>query len=252
MSRFLTAVLALALAGAWAWGAPAETSIRYSKQQVNGAGVHLVQVDLADQDLRLTPLLPNTRHEPLVLFADFLAVHRPLAQITGSFFNVTTGTPIGDIVINGKRVVCPTAPIGTALAVTAAGDVFMFDKRPPGAAPWARYASVLQGGVRLVANGEAACAMARQGFRDTYMNRKTVRVAVGITGKKKVALVAVLSEVTLQELAVIMQRIGCRDAMALDSGASTGFAYRGTTIIATRRKLSNVLAIMPRPAPKAR
>jgi exopolysaccharide biosynthesis protein len=223
---------------------PNNSSVVYVKQIIDGSIVHTIYANLADKHIRLTPIVPSTKRDHVALFSEFLLVNHPIAFITGSLFTVKTGIPIGDIVINGKQVIWNKNPIGTALTVTKSGDVAIIDNRPNGKNPWLGYDSVLQGGVRLVKSGNVACDPLKQGFGDEFMLRPTYRIAVGITGAKKVVMVAVQSSITLDKLAVIMKKLKCIEAMALDGGASAGCAYQRKIIMSTRRRISNVLAII--------
>src|SRR5689334_15038842 len=77
-------------------------SVQYVKQIVDKVTVHSAYVNLRDPSVLVTPGValdaPNRRKS----FNDFQEEAHPLVQITGSFFDLRSGEPIGDIVVNGR------------------------------------------------------------------------------------------------------------------------------------------------------
>jgi exopolysaccharide biosynthesis protein len=59
-------------------------------------------------------------------------------------------------------------------------------------------------------------------------------VAVGLTSKNELLLVATRQPVTLARWARTLRALGARDALNLDGGASTGLFYRGARRSASR------------------
>ncbi len=224
--------------------AQSNVSVIYSKQVIDSATVHTIYANLADKHVKLTPLVPIKKRGAVALFSEFQSFYNPIAYVTGSLFTVKTGLPIGDVIINAAQVIYNKEPVGSALTITKAGNVAIIDDRPLQKNPWCGYESVLQGGVRLVKSGVVTCDPLKQGFHDEFMLRPTYRIAIGITNVKKIVLVTVQTSVTLNKLAEIMQKLKCKDAMALDGGASAGCAYQRRIILPTRRRISNVLALI--------
>jgi exopolysaccharide biosynthesis protein len=58
--------------------------------------------------------------------------------------------------------------------------------------------------------------------------------------------ILIVTSASVPQLAEIMLQLGCRDAMNLDGGASSGLWLRGQSIRTPGRLLSNALLIMPR------
>lgn len=219
-------------------------SLYHARCRVGGIAVQVISVHLRDRTLQIIPgvaLGPPARQQTINAFQ---ARHKPLALVTGVFFDMDSGIPIGDLVIAGKPV-CATRGLGTALAVTSRNDAVMLDAKPAKRG-WKSYESVLQGGLRLVRGGRQALNPERQGFRDRFMQRRTSRIAVGLRGQWQLLLVKT-DDCSLPELVRIMIALGCRDAMALDGGASSAMSYRGTVLAASDRPLSNVLMVKRRP-----
>lgn len=71
-------------------------------------------------------------------------------------------------------------------------------------------------------------------------------MSVGVLPQHRLVIVQTGNAV-LADLAGIMKQLGCVDAMALDGGGSTGFAFNGQCITSTPRKLGNVLMVVRRP-----
>ena len=111
----------------------------------------------------------------------------------------------------------------------------MFDADPAREHDWSGYASVMQGGVRVLRQGVVDVDPLEQGFHDRYMCRCTHRIAVGVLWDGRVLLLGTYEYLTLPRLAQLMQKLGCRDAMRLDGGGSTAFAYDGKRLLNTGR-----------------
>ena len=211
--------------------AGATSSLNYSTRWVNRIRVNVITVDLHDQSLVVTPQLANDAVGKRESFSAFRRERHPLAQISGSYFSLGSALPIGDIVIDGHLRY--RGPVGSALAIKADNSADIVNVPYGWSASWSGYETVLKGGMRLVQHGKYAVFPHDQGFRDPNLFHRATRTAVGLTCKHKLLLVAVGQQILLSQLAVIMQRLGCQDAMTLDGGLSTGMAY-GDKVILTR------------------
>jgi uncharacterized protein YigE (DUF2233 family) len=69
------------------------------------------------------------------------------------------------------------------------------------------------------------------------------RIAVGITPGNKLVFAMTREPIYLGRLAKVMRSLGCREAMNLDAGTSTGFYYNGTTLARPGRKLTNMIVV---------
>lgn len=101
---------------------------------------------------------------------------------------------------------------------------------------WSMVKNVVGGGPYLVRSGRPSVDWQRQGFQDTFSLKRHPRTAVGTTREGDIVFVAVdgrqeMSDgATLDEMAAIMVRQGCLEAINLDGGGSTSINLFGTTL----------------------
>jgi uncharacterized protein YigE (DUF2233 family) len=115
----------------------------------------------------------------------------------------------------------------------------------------------VQGGPRLVRNGDIHIPYAWEGFGPGFYAARTARSAIGITHAGKVLFVTVdgrsreSSGMSLPELAALMRALGARDAMNLDGGGSATLVVGGRVVSALprggERTVSSILVAVPRP-----
>lgn len=135
----------------------------------------------------------------------------------------------------GGAVLTGTGPKSDTLAALRVGDPIAIEISANGF-DWSKYDQAVGGGPTLVKNGQIAVDWAYQGFTPSFANRRHPRSAVGITRSGDIWFVAVdgrqkLSDgATLDEMARIMKRFGCIDAVNLDGGGSTTFNLFGVTL----------------------
>jgi len=221
--------------------------VTYAKHWIKKTRVHVISVNLNDLSLKVTPAIAWNTIGKRQSFVSFMAQHQPLAQITGSFFSLQTAHPIGDLVIGGQIIF--RGPVGSALAITPDNQATMMNIPYNWTYSWPGFESAVQGGIRLVQNGKFAVYPRQQGFRDPGLFRPATRTAVGLTDANRLLMVAVNKPIYLSDLAGIMKALGCKDAMALDGGTSTGLACGGEVILMPGRTLTNVLIVVRRPEP---
>lgn len=99
-------------------------------------------------------------------------------------------------------------------------------------------------GPKLVTDGEIDVDFDRDGIRDPKMT--TLSAGRSFIGSKEDGTIVfgTVSNVTIQELAEIMLRLGLHEAMNLDGGASSGLYYDGSLITRPGRQLSNSLVVV--------
>lgn len=249
-SHLLLMVIALGLLAQQAYGDA--SSVTYSKHWINRTRVHVVRVNLNDPTVKVTPVLAWNTVGRRQSFVGFMAAHQPLAQMTGNFFSLQSGYPVGDIVIGGAKV-CE-GRVGSALAIKPGNQATIIDIPHRWRYSWPGYESVLRGGIRLLENGKTTLSPRSQGFRDPALFRTATRTAIGLDRHNRLLMVAVNKGIYLRDMAAIMKALGCMAAMSLDGGTSTGLAYRDDVILMPGRTLANVLAVVqrpPAPAPEA-
>jgi hypothetical protein len=158
----------------------------------------------------------------------------PNTQLTGTFSHVVpdiTSLPVGPdqavIVAQGNKI-----PLLTRLQpgqrVSVRVEMNGFD--------WEKKDNAIGGGPFLLRDGRLANDWEAQGFQASFSNAKHPRTALGRTAEGDLWFTVVdgrqaISEgVTLDEMARIMQRLGCREAINLDGGGSTTLNVLGLTV----------------------
>lgn len=124
---------------------------------------------------------------------------------------------------------------------------------------WSKIDSVIGGGPHLVRNGTLAVDATEQGFDAVFATRRHPRTAIGRTSEGDLWWVTVdgrqqVSDgATLEELARVMQRLGCQDAINLDGGGSTSLNVLGQTVSrpseGREREIANAVVFLA-PAPR--
>jgi exopolysaccharide biosynthesis protein len=134
--------------------------------------------------------------------------------------------PDGGFVVSASGEAAPKLAQATpGLAATA-----MLGTTPD--IPHLRHA--LGAGPQLVRNGQYEVTAQDEQFRADVRLRACPRTAVGVLADGNILIAAGECEagnaLTLSELAGIMVKLGCRDAMALDGGGSTTVVARGRVL----------------------
>jgi exopolysaccharide biosynthesis protein len=242
------------------------------KQAVVNAGdaPHAVQyVTVAPGTFRIAVGLAHDTVGATEPLASIATRNGAVAAINGSFFDCYDPGPTkmpDNPLISGGRIVSRGNDIGTVLGQTPDGELRMdrafdvvrwhdFDpewSRPSGAREspddmlfWERAVEAVGCGPRLVDNGAISFDPGAEGYSDPDMlSGVSVRSAIGITAAGGIVLI--VTHASLPELAKIMLQLGCKDAMNLDGGSSSGLWLRGNSIRSPGRDLSNAVMIMPR------
>lgn len=230
--------------------AEAGKNVTYTRLLVLGVPVHVVQVNPRASSVRITPYIPGTpvqgRRFPNSTFRGMVKATAPVAAINGTYHDIRTYRPVGTIVIDGR--VAYAGDRGTAICFLESGDVRFYHLSGVhgNLIDWGAFESVLCSGPTLVQKGKIFLDPVGELFRDPEVYRRGRRSAIGLTRGNKLILVAVRQRLTLRELAKIMRRLGCREAVALDGGSSSGLYYRGRFLAMPTRRLSNLLLVYER------
>ena len=219
--------------------AGAATDIGYSKRWVQGTPVHVVTVNLNSHNVRVSPAIARHGIGTSEGFGSMLSRLQPTTAITGTYFCVRKLIPVGDIVVDSRRV--NFGCVGTAVCFTS-GNTVEFRT-----SDWKGYQSVVCAGPRLVTNGVAKVNPRAEGFRDGGLFRKAHRTALGVTKHNKLLLVSVNHPIYLSRLAKIMRELGAVNAINLDGGSSTALHYRGRTFSHPGRRLTNLIVVYESP-----
>lgn len=115
------------------------------------------------------------------------------------------------------------------------GLTYDFQIKVSGQINWQSIKEAIGGGPRLVKGGVASVPRDYERFDASYNNRHP-RTAIGYTANQEVVLLAVEGRskmskgLTLDELASLMVKLGCIEAMNLDGGGSTTLVLDGEVL----------------------
>jgi len=234
----LRCVLLVVLVGA-VWPQPAlARSLAYARRWVLGVPVHVITVNLADPQVRVSVVTSGAFPGGAEPIDSLIARSMPSAAVTGTYFSKSTYLPVGDIVVDG-------APryfggLGTALAIAPYNTVELRAVPYGRHQDWSRFETVLAAGPRLLAHGQVSLSPRAEGFSDPGVLGRARRTAVGLTKDRKLLLVATERPLTLGELARVVARMGAVEAMALDGGGSTAMYLDGRYLVRPERRLEVV------------
>lgn len=218
-----------------------EPPVGYSKIVKNGVPLHVVQIDPRNPDLNLAVVTPMNGIGSRETWAKLVGRARPVAAITGTYFDTRSGVPIGTIGVNGQTI--HSSPIGTAFRYSLFDGPSIETVKPWNSCDFSGSSMYLRAGPRLLTGGTPTLYPRAEGFRDPAIFRRSARTAMAITKHGKLLLVATAKPVLLRQLAAALKSMGAVDAMCLDGGSSTGIYYRGKSFVAPKRSLTNVLVV---------
>ena len=229
------------LSALWPGVGRAAQPFAYARRTVAGVELHVIDADLNDRRLVVSPAIAAEgigRSEP---FSSFVRRLRPAAAINGTFFDKKSLRPIADILIDAK--LANFGGIGTAVAFSEDGVDFV---RVPKSrhVDWSGYGAAIGGGPLLVWEGFAKPLPGGEGFGDpSVFARAAPRTAIGVTGENHLLLVATTRGASLSRLAVAMRELGALYAFNLDGGSSVAMWFRRQMIARPSRPLTNVLCV---------
>ena len=118
---------------------------------------------------------------------------------------------------------------------------------------WADVTQAVSGGPTLIRNGKLFLDLKDQNFRKTWTSSSIhARTALGVTANQHLILVTVEGPHTLWDVAKLLKRLGCVEAMNLDGGGSTTMVLNGKIVTRNankpQRRVAASLAILPRSA----
>lgn len=230
--------------------AAAAEPVRYARRDAAGVQLHVIDVDLNDPRVVVSPAMAAGGRGHCESFTRFVSRLKPAAAVNGTFFSKRSQLPVGDIVIGGR--VAHFGGMGTAIAFAADGvDAIRLPKSRR--VDWSEHRAALAGGPLLVWDGYAKPLPGGEGFGDPHVfARSAPRSAVGVTAGNHLLLVTTAGGSSLAALARAMRHLGTVYAVNLDGGSSCGMYYRGRMIRGAGRSLTNVLAVHLRQEAKPR
>ena len=179
----------------------------------------------------------------------------PNCDVSGTVDQVVQG--VSKLVIpKGDAVIMATGVKASLVESLKQGDSIKFMVRTDGF-DWNKIQNCVGGGPMLLRHGQLVLDWQQEGFNAEFSLKRHPRSAVGVDGHGGLWLVAVdgrQSEsvgATLEEMAAIMLRLGCRDAMNLDGGGSTTLTILGVTVNrpsdGVERPVANAVLFFGRP-----
>lgn len=201
--------------------------------------VSYVIVNLAGGKYSVNPELAsgNDRSE---FFSSMVNRLKPYAAICGTYYD-TEYKPLGDIVVNGKRVCKGRQRQGVGF--TRSGRIVFIERKGRARIDWSGCVSGIACGPRLVREGRECLNVKRDGFHPAAGTNKAWRCAVGRTPGGKLILCAVAESITLSTLAEVMIELGADDAVNLDGGSMCAFYEKGKIRVHPAMPMSNILAV---------
>lgn len=219
-------------------------SVNYTLRNF-GVPTHVVTVNLNSPAVSVQAQVASGGLGTTETFRSMLRRTRPVAAVTGAFFDTRSNYPVGDLAIDGQII--HRGVIGDGVCVTNDRDVQIVRRRDGLATRWDGYTTVVCGGPTLVRKGKYALYPRMQGFKDPSIFSKRTRTGVGITQSNKLVMVSVNRPIYLRTLAKIMKKLGCQDAVTFDGGSSTGLWFNGRILSKPSRSLTNLITVTVSP-----
>lgn len=118
---------------------------------------------------------------------------------------------------------------------------------------WADVLQAVSGGPALIKNGKLFVDLKDENFRKTWTSSSIhARTALGVTRNNHLILATIEGPHTLWDVAKMLHRLGCVEAMNLDGGGSTTMVIGGQIVTRNKntfqRRVAASLAIVPRTA----
>jgi len=232
----------------WGSASPAPARGLDYRKVVQGKAVYdTIHIDLKHEKVFLTLQVPGGFPLKNVSFRDFVAFSRPDAAITGTYFNMSSCAPVGDMAMFGKPI--HYGEVGTTMAITPDREIFFSRSVGKFIASWDKYETILAAGPTLLKEGKVDIRPELEQFRDRRIFGRARRCAIGYNSAgSSLILAASRGNVSLGELASLFKTMGCSDAMNLDGGTSSALYYRGSYYANPGRKLTNLVVVFDSPS----
>lgn len=229
---------------AFGWGTETQVAVPVAQLTYSVDGAPALPLPQFNEECKANSISLNTDRSGIARSATQSSVHAVMRVAEGKF-DVGTKVIAEVLYLTSEVAALPVAPgnclltaTGTMMPFVAAlrpGSRVTFDLKVDGF-DWTKVDHVVGGGPTLVRGGTVTVDAAAQGFDTNFSDKRHPRTAVGRTKDGEVWWVAVdgrqkMSDgATLEELARIMQRLGCVDAINLDGGGSTALNVLTVTV----------------------
>lgn len=227
--------------------ASAQQAVSYRRAKAAGVVCHVVEVDLYNPHVQLRAFRARDLGTRYRTFGSFVRQTKPIAAITGTFFDTATGTIICNLVRDGRLV--EMGSVGHTLALDEVNQPTWMSTAGHygGGQNWKNSEFAVSSGPTLLHGGQICLNPRAEGFRDPGLFRHASRAGIATTARGKLLLVTVNHGITLHRFAQVMQSLGASDALNLDGGSSTALYARGRFVSRPGRRLTNVLLVTVRP-----
>jgi hypothetical protein len=220
-------------------------SVTLHYQIINNFPVKYVAVDMNDPEVRVTTAVAPSFPYGLEGWGSFMSRLRPTAAINGTYFCTRSYQPVGDIATNGALLY--RGSVGTALCITPDNHVDLLPGPRQAKSNWAGYSTVLCAGPRLLEDAQLSLHARDEGFRDPRVLGSAPRSAIALRSDGVLLLMTIERNISLPNLAFLCQKLGARQAMALDGGSSSGLYINGYHATRPSRSISNIIAVYATP-----
>jgi hypothetical protein len=250
------------------WGAATSQSAQpVARLTFTSDGGGPIPISQFNEACKANSITLNSERAGIAQSATANCVHAVLKVVEGKFQVGTKVTAEVQYLMSDSASI-PIAPGNAFLTATGTMMPFIAGLRPGQRVTfdlavdgfdWSKIDHVIGGGPQLVRNGAVSVDAAEQGFDANFTTRRHPRTAVGRTSEGDLWWVTIdgrqkLSDgATLEELARVMQRLGCQDAINLDGGGSTALHVLGQTVSrpsdGRERDIANAVVFLA-PAPR--
>lgn len=224
------------------------------QRSLGGVPAQVITIDLSDPHTQLDILLANkapranSAQEQFgdEAFGSMTQRAKAATVINGTFFSKDAQKRVmGNMVRTGIFVKYSRwENFGTTFGLDAQHRPDMFTVRDGDAPRWEQHWFSITAGPRLLKDGQPWINPVKEGFQDPHVLNAASRVALGYSRDgKTLYLVSFLRTLTLAQEAAAMKALGAWQAMNLDGGASKALAFRGRTLMAPSRRLTNAIAV---------
>ena len=216
-------------------------AVVYDKRKAAGVTLHVIQADISRRDVNLGMVTAQGGIGKLESWSSMIHRAKPVAAITGTYFDTVSLQPIGSMGVGGKSIY--EGFVGTAFTYNPFTGPAMHFAKPERTFKFENAEMWLRAGPRLLTDGKTTLYPKQEGFRDPAVFQKKPRTAIAINDSGKLLMVAVKQPVLLRQMAAALKGIGAVEAMCLDGGSSAGLYHEGTTLLRPQRQLTNLLVI---------
>lgn len=222
-------------------------AVNYQLVRIGSYGCHVVDIDLNNPGVKLSCARTEELGHTRMTFASIVQHHRPLAAITGTFFDPSSGAVICNLVRSGKLLT--DGHHGNTMMVDRDNKGHFLDTANHAGhdLDWSKSDFAVSCGPTLLRNGRVVLDPPSEGFHDRGLFRHASRCGLGLTADNHLMFVSVNKGVTLGGFAYLMRQLGASYAINLDGGSSTGLYVRGRYPSRPARSLTNVLMVTLRP-----